>query len=71
MSRDQVGNEREEQLKQMRFCICRGCGCPACGGLYWLTLADAIRWNMITEEEAINAGLLSPKPKTENGPLNA
>ena len=54
-------DSRQEQLKQAMRCTCRGCGCQACGGLYWLSLADAIRWNMITEEEAISKGLLSPE----------
>ncbi len=33
-------------------CTCRGCGCQACGGLYWVTLREGLRWQMVTETEA-------------------
>ncbi|RJR32446.1 MAG: hypothetical protein C4567_18675 [Deltaproteobacteria bacterium] len=56
---------RQEQLGTPLRCTCRGCGCQACGGLLWLPLRDAIRWDMITEEEAIARGWLSPKDHQE------
>jgi hypothetical protein len=34
-------------------CTCRGCSCQACNGLLWVTLREAIKWDMITKKQAL------------------